>query len=288
MEAFIAEDEAMARVEQHPSTSTRRVAGQLGVSHTTIWKIWNRAGLHPYHKRKVQALNQADYPHRLHFSETFLDRCQQDPDFPSLVMFTDEATLNQDGICNSKNNIHWSYQNPHVTHERGRQVRFKVNLWAGMLGNHIIGPYILPQNLNADNYGVFLREVLPELLDDVPLQVRRDMWFHQDGAPAHTALRTRNLLNQMFPNKWIGRFGTIPWPARSPDLNPLDFYFWGRLKELVYSTPVLNEEDLIARIAAAVLVMQTDDDIRKTVQEEVIQRCRACIQANGSNFEQLL
>jgi hypothetical protein len=25
------------------------------------------------------------------------------------------------------------------------------------------------------------------------------------------------------------------WPARSPDLNPCDFYMWGNLKHKVYS-----------------------------------------------------
>ena len=39
----------------------------------------------------------------------------------------------------------------------------------------------------ADLYEVFLKQVLPELLDDVPLCIRRQMWFQQDGAPAHTS-----------------------------------------------------------------------------------------------------
>jgi len=34
--------------------------------------------------------------------------------------------------------------------------------------------------------------------------------------------------------RWIGRGGPIPWPPRSPDLNSLDFFFWGYLKETVY------------------------------------------------------
>lgn len=28
--------------------------------------------------------------------------------------------------------------------------------------------------------------------------------------------------------------GPDTWPARSPDLNPLDFYFWGQLHQLFY------------------------------------------------------
>ncbi|EZA53536.1 hypothetical protein X777_07004, partial [Ooceraea biroi] len=44
----------------------------------------------------------------------------------------------------------------------------------------------------------------------------------------------RNILNEPFPDRWIGRGGRISWPARSPDLTPLDFFLWGHLKNEVY------------------------------------------------------
>jgi hypothetical protein len=28
-------------------------------------------------------------------------------------------------------------------------------------------------------------------------------------------------------NKWIGRGSNKPWPPRSPDITPLDTFFWG-------------------------------------------------------------
>ncbi|GFX86254.1 uncharacterized protein TNCV_2561361 [Trichonephila clavipes] len=54
-----------------------------------------------------------------------------------------------------------------------------------------------------------------------------------------------------FGQQWIGRGGPVRWPARSPDLSCLDFYFWGHMKSLVYDTPVDNAEELVARIAVA-------------------------------------
>ena len=47
---------------------------------------------------------------------------------------------------------------------------------------------------------------------------------------------------------WIGHQGPTKWPAHSPDLNPLDFYLWGHLKAIVYSTPIHNMEILRQRI----------------------------------------
>jgi hypothetical protein len=34
-------------------------------------------------------------------------------------------------------------------------------------------------------------------------------------------------LNNNFGEKWIGRYGPFLWPARSPDLNPCDFFLVG-------------------------------------------------------------
>ena len=63
------------------------------------------------------------------------------------------------------------------------------------------------------------------------------MWYQQDGAPPHFARCVRNLLTEKFHHQWIGRGGPIEWPARSPDLTPLDFYLWGHVKSIVYRQP---------------------------------------------------
>jgi hypothetical protein len=37
-------------------------------------------------------------------------------------------------------------ENPHKTKVFGEQHRYSVNFWAGVLGDNLIGPYILPKN----------------------------------------------------------------------------------------------------------------------------------------------
>lgn len=44
----------------------------------------------------------------------------------------------------------------------------------------------------------------------------------------------KSILQRSFGNKWNGRGGPIPWPARGSDLNSLDFSFWGLMKNEVY------------------------------------------------------
>lgn len=283
------DDEVLNRVDNNPSTSTRRVAGQLGVSHSSVWRVWHRFGLHPYHKQKVQTLNPNDYPHRVNYCQWYLQKCQEDPDFPSLVLHSDEAMFSEEGILNTKNNIVWAADNPHATYEHGRQNKFRVNVWAGILGTYIIGPYLLPDRLNGQNYLVFLREVLPELLrnENIPDDVIENMWLQHDGAPAHYARAVRDYLNVTFPLRWIGRGGPVPWPARSPDLTPLDFFFWGCMKDLVYATPPESELDLVARIVAAAHEIR-EKGILEEVRNNLSERCNRCIEVNGANFEHLL
>lgn len=83
------------------------------------------------------------------------------------------------------------------------------------------------------------------------------MIFQHDGYPAHYRITVRQLLNVLFPNRWIGRGGPIPWPARSPDLTPLDFYVWGHMQNIVYSEEQTREQ-LINKICEAAEIIRNN------------------------------
>jgi hypothetical protein len=55
-----------------------------------------------------------------------------------------------------------------------------------------------------------------------------------------------NSISTQFPDRWLGRGGHVSWPARSPDLNSLDFFLWGHLKESVYRDLLTDMEDMTA------------------------------------------
>ncbi|GBP58036.1 hypothetical protein EVAR_39752_1 [Eumeta japonica] len=123
------------------------------------------------------------------------------------------------------------------------------------------------------------------MIAEVPIfNENRQIIFQNDGCPAHWRLIVMEYLNNVFPNSWIGRDGPIPWPPRSPDLTPLDFYVWGRAKELVYATEVQNVEDLRERIEAAFQKIQ-QEMLLSTTTVEIRRRCRACIANGGRQFE---
>ncbi|KAJ8950562.1 hypothetical protein NQ318_015695 [Aromia moschata] len=178
----------------------------------------------------------------------------------------------------------WCDENPHAYRNFRDQRNFSVNVWCGIVGDVLIGPHILPDRLTGNGYLNFLQHVLPNLLEEVPLGILRQMWYLHDGAPQHFARQVRDFLNVEYPNRWIGRNGPIHWPARSPDLTPCDFYLWGHMKQLVYSEPVNSIEELTARIRVAAETIREDPTVFGRVRASLERRARDCIDNNGLQF----
>ncbi|GBM71854.1 hypothetical protein AVEN_229352-1 [Araneus ventricosus] len=178
--------------------------------------------------------------------------------------------------------------NPYDTRPHAYQKRFSVNVWAGIVGDHLIDPYLLPFQLEGRTYLTFLQQVLSELLQPVAANIQSCMWFQHDGAPTHFSLDVRSALDAKFPRRWIGRGGPTHWLARSPDLSCLDFFVWGYLKSLVYESPIDSDEDLVARISVAAGAVREIPGMFEKVRRSLGRRCNVCITACGCSFEQFL
>jgi hypothetical protein len=114
-------------------------------------------------------------------------------------------------------------------------------------------------------------------------QVSDGHTFQHDGAPPHYWTPVTEFLNQHFARRWIGRGGPIPWPPRSPDLTPLDFFLWGYVKDIVYHTKVNDLPDLRRRITDAVASV-TPKMLRNTWIETEY-RLDVCRATNGAHVE---
>jgi hypothetical protein len=282
------EERILRRVEEDPTTSVRRIAAAEGISHPLVWSILHEQSLYPYHIQRVQALRPPDYQARLVFCQWFLRKCVEDPHFIENILFTDEAGFTKNGIVNFHNTHVWSDENPHVIEEFRDQHQFRINVWAGIVGDRIIGPYVLPNRLTGAIYHQFLSNELPIMLEEIPLLQRQRMWFMHDGAPPHFLHIVRRHLTQAFNVQWIGRGGPVAWPARSPDLNPLDFWLWGHLKTLVYSTPVDDIQTLQDRIFNACRQISNQPGVFERVRDSLRRRIETCVRVNGNHIEQIL
>lgn len=165
--------------------------------------------------------------------------------------------------------------------------KFSVMVWAGIIGNRVIGPFFFEQNenVNAENYEDLLRHELPNLLQEagVAPNIIARMWFMQDGAGPHRANTVINTLNELYPNRWIGVGGPQFWPPYSPDLTPLDFFLWGYIKNIVYRNRPRNRHDLINSIRAAFRSV-TAQQLRNE-QRSFVERFRLCYDVEGGHIE---
>lgn len=280
------EDVVLEEVRVEPGTSVRIIERRTGVPKSSAQRILSRYKYHPYHIQRVQTLLPTDYAHRVVFCRKMIQKWRRNQNFFNEVLWSDESACKKDGYLNLHNIHSWQLANPHEKKEDRSQYQFKINLWTGIFNGQIIGPVELPAVLNGTNYLHFLENDLPVLLEDTSLALRRRMWFQQDGCPAHYARQVREHLSNTFPERWIGRLGPILWPPRSPDLNPLDFFYWGCLKDKVYAKPIRSEEELRQRVFDAARTI-TDISLRK-LSRNFIRRCNLCIRVGGRQFEHLL
>ena len=108
------------------------------------------------------------------------------------------------------------------------------------------------------------------------------------GAPPHFTRDVRGHLNRRFGQRWMGRGGPIPWPPRSPDLTPIDYFLWGRMKSMVYQSPVETEEELLARVMVAAQEINGAPGVMDRVYRNMIRRYNVCNDNGGRHIEPLL
>lgn len=101
---------------------------------------------------------------------------------------------------------------------------------------------------------IFLKHKLSNLLELVPLTRRRKKRLQNDYSSAHYARNVTNYLDQAYLRRWIGCFGPILWPPRSPDSD---------VQEL------------------------NDSGSARQITRYFLKRCQAYIRSGGTQFEDL-
>lgn len=220
----------ISSIYHHPGSSLRTTATENNVSYTTSQRLARHTlQLYPYRLILVQALTDYDMIVRVDACQRLLQLMSED----KLIVFTDEANFRTDGFVNRWNCRIWDYERPDDFVAETSQGAKQTCVWAGMMKDHLYGPYFFPATVNGDSY----RAILSELFINDLLQSGEDLshvWFQQDGAPAHTSRDTCALLDYYFNDRVISKGFPHEWPPRSSDLTPCDFFLWGTVKDMVY------------------------------------------------------
>lgn len=278
------EEIIIARVEVEPTISLRSLQMECGISRTKIARILKKNGFRSYKVGNHQELRDGDEERRATYCETIMDKANENRNFLYSLCYTDECTFTLHNEPNVQNFRHWSKDKPTLQNLSRTQYPQKVNVWAGILGSHIIGPYFIEGTLNGPKYLDLLETVVGPRLTELNME---RIWFQQDGCPAHNVQIVKEYLDNSFPDSWIGLNGPINWPARSPDLSPLDFFLWGHLKSKIYGHYELTTlEDLKAAIRNECRLISNRQ--LSNVRQQCYDRLGFCLAQNGGHFEYLL
>lgn len=271
-------------VVQHGQTSIRDICRRTRTKREAVRKILHKNKFKPYKPKFINTLHERDFDMRLDFSFWYQEQREEDANFPFQILWSDEATFTSNGVVSSQNCRWWAQENPNYLIQCRDQYSFKTNVWCGVLNNKVIGPYFFRENLNSQRYLQFLNEEITKVLDEMPLNDRRNLWFQCDGAPVHNSADVKHRMNELFRGRVIGRNMEQPWPPRSPDLTPLDFFLWGYLKQKVYMCRPFRDVNHLEEVIRHFVLLMSPDFARKAVQE-VSRRTMICIDRNGRHTE---
>ena len=223
------------------TSSMREISRTTDMSYSTVRKITREyLEFKKYKPTFVHALSDNDKTRRLEFATLFENQL-----LPSLdgIFWSDEAHFHLNGEVSSTNGYIWASEKPSVHIERHLHSP-KLTVFVAFSSKMMCPPYFYPIGATVckENYVETLRNHLIPFLKSKRKFSKSILM--QDGATPHTANYTKEFLKANFGERVISNGFPIWWPARSPDLNPCDYWLWGDLKRRVYKHKIENIEEL--------------------------------------------
>ena len=258
----------------------------------------------PFKFSFVQKLLPTHHRQRKEFCRWLLNKPEN---FADNVLWSDEKWWVLHQRPNRQNDRYWAAHNPHRYMECNIQGDVKAMSWVGVMNGQVVSVFWFVDGdgrnaaVNQDRYLKMLRDdVAPKVEQKFGLDLSR-YWFQQDGATCHTTKNVLDWLNTKFQTRIISRNadkrnrGGVNWPSRSPDLNPLDYWYWSHIQKLVkescydgnneYVQPASIEE-IMEKVEMASATL-TPDVIKKSCRN-IRKRARMCLEQNGRHFQHLI
>ena len=156
--------------------------------------------------------------------------------------------------------------------------------WVGFVNGKLLPIHWFEGSVNGNQYLEMLKnKVWPPVGGTA---TRDGQWFMQDGPKPHTTNDCLEFLQEKFQNRVVSNRLEFFWPAKSPDLNPLDFFFWGVAEKSVYDAKPRSLEQL-KKVVELCAKNVTRETLIKAAQN-FRKRATFCLANEGGHFEHLL
>jgi inhibitor of nuclear factor kappa-B kinase subunit alpha len=276
--------------EDKPKThrSTRQISRETGIHRSSVHRIIHRdLQLKCLKRRRAQLLTENNRVARLTRCKQLLTR--YDDSAVNFIWFSDEKVFTVEPPYNSQNDrVYAPVMTKKRDIDRSRLLRTRSTFGQSIMVSVAVSKLGVTELIFVDPgvkvNGQYYRDVvLSQQMLPAIKRVSGDMFvFQQDGAPAHRARDTIHLLQRETPDL----IGPDLWPPNSPDLNPVDYKIWGVMQQRVYECRVNNLNELKQRLIDVWRGLQ--QTVIDTAVNEWRKRLRACVHAQGRQFEHLL
>ena len=270
-------------ITRRPTLSYRQIASRALISNTSVRRILKcDLGVTSFKRTKTEALSPLIKAKRLQRSRKLLTRLKS-VDTENIV-FSDEKIWTIEEKYNNQNTHVYSISRETIP-EKFKHVEKalhpkSVMVWAGISVRGKTNMVFVPEGvkINANSYQNL---ILSKHVRDISKSFMKgqDWLFQQDGAPAHTAKINQKWLSENIPD-FISK---DKWPPSSPDLNPCDYYLWGRMEAVVNNRAYDSVQALQRAIRRAWKDLDQDEVARAC--RSFPERLRKCIKGKGNRFE---
>lgn len=223
------------KVNKNPWLNAKQIARNEGVSHDTINRLLNEAGLMAFKPAFKPSLSVEQKKARMRWARQFSD---WDITMWRRVLFTDESLID---LSSGPRNVYvrrptGERYNPRFVSQTRKRYGggVKLMVWAGIMYKKQTGLYEMNGGITGQVYSEFLRDkIFPDMQQLIP----NGYIFMDDNAPCHRA----RVVMEMKEEREIDCLEW--WPANSPDLNPIE-NMWGILKEKIRHRNPKNKQEL--------------------------------------------
>ena len=284
-------DEHISSQNGNPGShiSGNQIARNLGISRRSVGRITKAKNLKSVKRLDTPTMPLSTKDRRVNRSRDLLRR------FPfwrvRKMTFQDEKYFTIEVPSNHQNNRIYiegrkSDVDPARLYHGSNKQSLKLMVSCCVSWNGVTKPFFVdPQRAKVT--GAYYTSHLKKHL--IPackiLYPENDFIFVQDGATSHTSNMCKDKLKELCGQRFLKK---NEWPPKSPDCNPLDYYFWDALSVKVYENrrePFTCIEELKKKVRAVWKQTINMEHLRKAIQQ-FRPRLEKVVEENGGPIKQ--